>query len=75
MMGANGVGEGFVAILFEESDQALVDLADELGALVDHAGDELDQTGAVFDFLVGIIGVEDAADSDDGNFGFDIFCR
>ena len=49
----------------EKLDKALIDSADELRALVDHASDELDEGGTAFDLFVGILGGEDTTDTND----------
>src|SRR6266536_820054 len=45
-----------------------VDLSDQSRALVDEAGVELDQGGAGVEHGQGVVGGEDAADADDGQF-------
>ena len=68
-VGADGLGDGVEAVTLEQVQQALVDAPCDAGALVDEAGVQLDEAGAVAYLLVGAAGVGDAADADDGHVG------
>jgi len=68
VFGADRLGNVGESVFFQEIDQAEVYLHDKAGAFVDHAGDQLKQTGTEGDFGVSVLCGEDASTANDDKF-------